>query len=1008
MARVPATYLFLQALCWLVWSHMLLLASSVSAQEMICDFAKAESYLDINNVRARIFNHGGLFFKEGPAVYEVPKNGGTNGLFNANIWISGEIESEFRAAGTNYGYGEFWPGVLDENGQPPEDCKPYDRIYNVSTLDFALYDSLGIVSPDMQDWPWQLGAPVKDGDGIADNYDLAAGDRPDLIGDQTLLWMMQDKSGPHTQSMTPAIGLSVIGMAAALKSEDPALSHATVYRYITRYQGNQPFEDVYIGMFVDPDLGDFADDYVGADTLRDMAIIYNADNEDGSSYGYGTAPPAIGIDVLQGPLVDKDGIDNNRDGQIDEANERLAMEVFMYNDELHEGYGGEIRRGHMRGRIFDGSPLQEGCVPYLGCVEGASMNPTTFMVPGDPVTGQFWSEVNYWQGIPENPSDRKLLLTSGPFVMQPGEVQDVVFGIVYGRGTDHLDSITKLRKADETVQTAWDAGVFNAPSSHEEIPDVAPQLLSPDQNAINQPTAVRFEWEDLPGIDAYLLEWATNPAFESPQIHIVKSKLINEGTRYQFPDNILDLDTLSEDAIYFWRVSPFNTRGIGPASEVFSFSTGKTTLASGSMLKVPDGRFAFLETQLPNGDPCDDANQGDPGCQAFGHNLVHNDPNSTNLYKIATSDNYRASDFIGYAPHDYEIRFTENGSYGYFRTWIADDQYSYTAYRIPFELWDLGPTVLGVENDPSDDVQMVVHANPDDREACKFEYVYNFSFDDWMGTPGWNGTYAATGYNAWAEAVGPLVETGNFGLCTPLDSITIPELNRTRLFSGLYFTGNRTAEGYRKEGPPVGTVIRIATSANGLTAPVPASPTDGTGFLDDRLTLRWNRVQETDTHIQISTNPVFSALVVNDTLDNVQSVELDSLSFATSYYWRVRSSIYSGPFTDWSKTWKFTVGTATGVEATANDVPQSFTIEPNYPNPFHQSTTFRLGLPQTGNLRIEAFNLLGQRVAIIADSYLNQGWHQIEWTPDGMSSGVYIVAATHESLRRTMKVIIVR
>jgi CheY-like chemotaxis protein len=53
-----------------------------------------------------------------------------------------------------------------------------------------------------------------------------------------------------------------------------------------------------------------------------------------------------------------------------------------------------------------------------------------FMVDGDPVAGKGWND--------ENPADRRLMLSSGPFTFAPGDSQEVVCAIIMGQGQDAL------------------------------------------------------------------------------------------------------------------------------------------------------------------------------------------------------------------------------------------------------------------------------------------------------------------------------------------------------------------------------------------------------------------------------------------------------------------------------------------------------------------------------------------------------------------------------------------
>jgi hypothetical protein len=89
-----------------------------------CAPAQAEAYLDVGNVRARIFNNGNLFWRGAPNVYEVPKGSGVNPIFAAGLWIGGLTQDTVRMAGSSYGPYEFWAGPLTPDGQPRPTAPP--------------------------------------------------------------------------------------------------------------------------------------------------------------------------------------------------------------------------------------------------------------------------------------------------------------------------------------------------------------------------------------------------------------------------------------------------------------------------------------------------------------------------------------------------------------------------------------------------------------------------------------------------------------------------------------------------------------------------------------------------------------------------------------------------------------------------------------------------------------------------------------------------------------------
>src|SRR5690606_13136657 len=127
---------------------------------------------------------------------------------------------------------EFWPGPLGPGATlpDPDDCSPYDRIWIVSAEDVQTYDETGETTPDLAEWPVELGAPVIDGDGIEGNYDLGEGDRPRVYGSQTAFWVMNDVGNEHTVTDSSPLGLEVQVTAFAISSADPAFDQATFYR----------------------------------------------------------------------------------------------------------------------------------------------------------------------------------------------------------------------------------------------------------------------------------------------------------------------------------------------------------------------------------------------------------------------------------------------------------------------------------------------------------------------------------------------------------------------------------------------------------------------------------------------------------------------------------------------------------------------------------------------------------------------------------------------------------
>ncbi len=67
------------------------------------------------------------------------------------------------------------------------------------------------------------------------------------------------------------------------------------------------------------------------------------------------------------------------------------------------------------------------------------------------------------------------------------------------------------------------------------------------------------------------------------------------------------------------------------------------------------------------------------------------------------------------------------------------------------------------------------------------------------------------------------------------------------------------------------------------------------------------------------------------------------------------------------------------------------TLDPNYPNPFSQSTTISYNLPGSGFTTVEIFTIDGKRVAALINEFQISGEHSIRFDATDLSSGTYII-----------------
>jgi hypothetical protein len=72
-----------------------------------------------------------------------------------------------------------------------------------------------------------------------------------------------------------------------------------------------------------------------------------------------------------------------------------------------------------------------------------------------------------------------------------------------------------------------------------------------------------------------------------------------------------------------------------------------------------------------------------------------------------------------------------------------------------------------------------------------------------------------------------------------------------------------------------------------------------------------------------------------------------------------------------------------------NQVPQRYILEQNFPNPFNPVTTIRYSIPETVHVRLEVYDILGQRIQTIVDEVQQAGYHQAVFNADHLASSVY-------------------
>jgi hypothetical protein len=99
---------------------------------------------------------------------------------------------------------------------------------------------------------------------------------------------------------------------------------------------------------------------------------------------------------------------------------------------------------------------------------------------------------------------------------------------------------------------------------------------------------------------------------------------------------------------------------------------------------------------------------------------------------------------------------------------------------------------------------------------------------------------------------------------------------------------------------------------------------------------------------------------------------------------------------------------STSVSQTPNSVPGKFELSQNYPNPFNPSTKISYTLAAKGMTRLSVYDILGREVAVLVNEIQNVGSHDVTFTANNFSSGVYFYKLSNSGTTTTLKMVLMK
>ena len=95
-------------------------------------------------------------------------------------------------------------------------------------------------------------------------------------------------------------------------------------------------------------------------------------------------------------------------------------------------------------------------------------------------------------------------------------------------------------------------------------------------------------------------------------------------------------------------------------------------------------------------------------------------------------------------------------------------------------------------------------------------------------------------------------------------------------------------------------------------------------------------------------------------------------------------------------------------ESGSNSAVSNYSLSQNYPNPFNPSTTINYQLPQSGNVSLIVYDLLGREVASLIKEFKSAGSYAITFNSSVLPSGIYLYRLSINNFTSLKKMILIK
>ena len=97
-----------------------------------------------------------------------------------------------------------------------------------------------------------------------------------------------------------------------------------------------------------------------------------------------------------------------------------------------------------------------------------------------------------------------------------------------------------------------------------------------------------------------------------------------------------------------------------------------------------------------------------------------------------------------------------------------------------------------------------------------------------------------------------------------------------------------------------------------------------------------------------------------------------------------------------------------GIHQVSGQVPATYSLMQNLPNPFNPSTKINFDIPKSSFVTLKVYDVTGRMVGNLVSQNIPAGKYEYEWNANNMPSGIYFYTLRAGDFRQTKKMVLLK